>query len=132
MDIRMLGLDGIEATRHLLANGSSAPRVLTTFDLNEYLYAPSLLRRLVEDFVRRRAPGSRTPAEVTDLTERELEGLEAGRPRPLERRDRDDALPQRRHERTYVRHIFSKLNLRDRVQAVVVAYECGLAETGEV
>jgi DNA-binding NarL/FixJ family response regulator len=167
MDIRMPGLDGIEATRRLLANGSGAPRVLmlTTFDLNEYLYeamkagasgfllkdaprdqlvsavrtiasgdaliAPSLLRRLVEDFVRRPAPGSRTPGELSDLTERELEVLKLVA-RGLSNAEIATTLfLSDATVRTHVRHILSKLNLRDRVQAVVLAYESGLVQAGE-
>jgi DNA-binding NarL/FixJ family response regulator len=167
MDIRMPGLDGIEAARRLLANGTEAPRVLmlTTFDLNEYLYeamkagasgfmlkdaprdqlvsairtiasgdaliAPSLLRRLVEDFVRRPAPGSRTPTELSDLTERELEVLKLVA-RGLSNAEIATTLfLSEATVRTHLRHILSKLNLRDRVQAVVLAYESGLVRTGE-
>jgi DNA-binding NarL/FixJ family response regulator len=167
MDIRMPGLDGIEAARRLLANGTEAPRVLmlTTFDLNEYLYeamkagasgfmlkdaprdqlvsairtiasgdaliAPSLLRRLVEDFVRRPAPGSRTPGELSDLTERELEVLKLVA-RGLSNAEIATTLfLSDATVRTHVRHILSKLNLRDRVQAVVLAYESGLVQAGE-
>jgi DNA-binding NarL/FixJ family response regulator len=167
MDIRMPGLDGIEAARRLLANGTEAPRVLmlTTFDLNEYLYeamkagasgfmlkdaprdqlvsairtiasgdaliAPSLLRRLVEDFVRRPAPGSRTPTELSDLTERELEVLKLVA-RGLSNAEIATTLfLSEATVRTHLRHILSKLNLRGRVQAVVLAYESGLVRAGE-
>jgi DNA-binding NarL/FixJ family response regulator len=166
MDIRMPGLDGIEATRRLLANGSEAPRVLmlTTFDLNEYLYeamkagasgfllkdaprdqlvsavrtiasgdaliAPSLLRRLVEEFVRRPAPGSRTPTELSDLTDRELEVLKL-LARGLSNAEIATTLfLSEATVRTHVRHILAKLSLRDRVQAVVLAYESGLVQAG--
>jgi DNA-binding NarL/FixJ family response regulator len=139
--------------------------MLTTFDLNEYLYeamkagasgfllkdaprdqlvsavrtiasgdaliAPSLLRRLVEDFVRRPAPGSRTPTALSDLTERELDVLKLVA-RGLSNAEIATTLfLSEATVRTHIRHILSKLNLRDRVQAVVLAYEAGLVQPGE-
>ena len=132
MDIRMPELDGIEATRQIVAaDGPTAPRVLvlTTFDLDEYVYealragasgfllkdappeqlvaairvvaggdallAPSITRRVIEEFVRRPPRAARQPPALEELTARELEVLDARRARPVERRDREGALRQR-------------------------------------
>jgi DNA-binding NarL/FixJ family response regulator len=166
MDVRMASVDGIEATRRLLRDGNG-PRVLilTTFDLDEYVYeamkagasgfllkdvprdqlvgavrtvaagdallAPALVRRLVEDFVRRPAPGAGPPAELDDLTEREREVL------TLIARGLSNAeiavrlFVSEATVRTHVTHILAKLGLRDRVQAVVLGYESGLVRPGE-
>jgi len=165
MDIRMPGLDGLEATRRLLA-GPEPPRVLilTTFDLNEYVYeamksgesgfllkdvrpeqlaeavrtvaagdallAPAITRRLIEEFVRRPPPGQRAPAELAELTDRELEVL-----RQIARGLSNGEIAQtlfvsEATVKTHVTRILTKLHLRDRVQAVVFAYECGLAQPG--
>ena len=167
MDIRMPGLDGIEATRRLRATAGPQPKILilTTFDLDEYLYeamksgasgfllkdapkhelihavrsvaagdallAPALTRRLIEQYVRRPPPGARGTAELSALTERELEVL-----RCLGRGETNAEIAAELYLsqatiRTHVSHILAKLNLRDRVQAVVLAYETGLIQPGQ-
>jgi DNA-binding NarL/FixJ family response regulator len=164
MDIRMPRLDGIEATRRLRQHaGAPSVLVLTTFDLDEYVYealrtgaggfmlkdappgqlaeavrtvaagdtllAPAVTRRLVERFVKRPSPGAGD--ELTELTERELEVL-----RHVGRGLSNAEIAGRLYlseatVKTHLTRILSKLGLRDRVQAVVFAYETGLIEPGE-
>jgi DNA-binding NarL/FixJ family response regulator len=165
MDIRMPDLDGIEAMRRLLKR-EAPPKVLmlTTFDLDEYLYeamragasgfllkdvprdqlvaavrtiaagdallAPALVRRLVEDFVRRPAPGATVPTELEALSDRELDVLRLVA-RGLSNAEIAQALfVSETTVRTHVGHILAKLGVRGRVQAVVAAYESGLVRPG--
>ncbi len=165
MDIRMPVLDGIEATRRLLAD-PRPPKVLilTTFDRNEYVYeamkagasgfllkdvrkgqltdairtvaagdallAPTITRRLIEQFCRRPSPSSAVPETLAELTARELEVLKfvaAG----LSNAEIAAALiVGETTVKTHVARMLMKLGLRDRVQAVVVAYETGLVQPG--
>ena len=170
MDVRMPVLDGLEATRRLLAGGTAdAPTasrilILTTFDLDEYVYAaleagasgfllkdvsaeklvaavrtvcvgdallaPSITRRLVERFARRVSPPPAVTGGVDELTarERDVLGLVA---RGLSNAEIAAHLGLGAATvKTHVARILSKLGLRDRVQAVVVAYEVGLVEPG--
>jgi DNA-binding NarL/FixJ family response regulator len=167
MDVRMPGMDGLEATRQLLA-ARDAPRVLmlTTFDLDEYVYdamragasgfllkdvrpeqlaeavrvvaggdtllAPAITRRLVEQYVRRPRPGSRRPARVEALTERELEVLRLIAQGRSNAEIARDLFLGETTVKTHVTHVFTKLDLRDRAQAVVLAYESGLVEPGGI
>jgi DNA-binding NarL/FixJ family response regulator len=163
MDVRMPGMDGLEATRRLLAE-PGAPRVLvlTTFDLDTYVYealragasaflvkdappeqlvaavravaageelfAPSVLRRLVAAYVRE--PPDDAAEVLAPLTDRErdvLRELAAG----LTNAEIAAALYlSPATVKTHVTRILTKLGLRDRVQAVVLAYECGLVRRG--
>jgi DNA-binding NarL/FixJ family response regulator len=164
MDIRMPNLDGIEATRRI-ARGERSPRVLilTTFDLDEYVYealragasgfllkdagadellhavrvvaageallAPSITRRLIEDFSRR-PPLREQPAALADLTARELEVLRLVA-RGLSNGDiARELVVGDATVKTHVARIFAKLDLHDRAQAVVLAYESGLVQPG--
>jgi DNA-binding NarL/FixJ family response regulator len=159
-------VDGIEATRRLVARGEGAPRVLvlTTFDLDEYVFealragaggfmlkdapparladavrtvaageallAPPVTRRLIERFVRRQAADTALSARFADLTERELEVLQ------LLTRGLSNAQIGTRlflsaaTVKTHVTRVLAKLGVRDRVQAVVLAYEAGVVEPG--
>jgi DNA-binding NarL/FixJ family response regulator len=170
MDIRMPGIDGIEATRRLVAgagpDGASVPRViiLTTFDLDEYVYdalragasgfllkdappaqlldairvvaagdaliAPSITRRLIREFAARPQTTPSVPPGLADLTPRETEVL------ALVARGRSNAeiaeelAVSPTTVKTHVARVLMKLDLRDRVQAVVVSYESGLVQPG--
>jgi len=165
MDIRMPRLDGLAATRRILATPDRAPRVivLTTFDLDEYvfealragasgfllkdapeqqliaairvaadggsIFAPSVTRRLIERFAATPDPTSRRP-DLEQLTPRELEVMRLIA-RGLSNSEIAATLVVTEHTaKTHVGHILDKLGLRDRVQAVVLAYESGLIRPG--
>jgi DNA-binding NarL/FixJ family response regulator len=101
-----------------------------TVAAGESLFAPSVLERLVSHYVRRPSSGAGRPAEVAELSERELEilGLVA---RGLSNGEIADALViSVATVKTHVRHVLQKLALRDRVQLVVLAYESGLLQPG--
>lgn len=160
MDVRMPNLDGIAATRRILESGSEARvLVLTTFDLDEYVYealragasgfllkdvpperlvagiravaagesllAPAITKRLIESYVQRKAtPPADSKLEQLTSREREVLGLVA---RGLSNSEIAAAVVVSETTiKTHVAHILAKLDLRDRVQAVVYAYECGL------
>jgi DNA-binding NarL/FixJ family response regulator len=165
MDIRMPETDGIEATRRIVnsdGTGSIRVLILTTFDLDEYVYdalhagaigfllkdappehlvaavesvvrgdtllAPSITRRLVEEFAATR-PRIR-PQQLDQLSVREAEvfGLVA---RGLSNREISEQLfVGETTVKTHIARIFAKLEVRDRVQAVVLAYEAGVVRPG--
>ena len=161
IDIRMPRLDGVEATRRLVADGHKV-LILTTFDLDEYLFngvkagasgfllkdvppeelaaavravargdalvEPRMTRRLLDEFAR--APGRSSslssPPGLEELTEREVEVFQA-MAKGLTNAEIADALfISETTVKTHVAHVLTKLQLRDRVQAVVLAYESGL------
>ena len=161
MDIRMPELDGLEATRRILAADKLARiLILTTFDLDEYVYealsagasgfvlkddpaeqliaairtvaagdallSPAVTKRVIRQFTR--IPRLAPPKEVDELTAREYEVL---RLIALGRSNAEIAQELYISEgtvKTHVTHLLQKLNLRDRVQAVVLAYRTGLFE----
>jgi DNA-binding NarL/FixJ family response regulator/class 3 adenylate cyclase len=167
MDVRMPEMDGIEATRRLLAEGAETKVVmLTTFDMDEYVYdalragasgfllkdvppeqlvdgirsvasgdallAPSVTRRVIEEFVRRPPASVRTlPTKLEDLTTRELEVLKLVARGLSNAEIAKELFVSETTVKTHVAHVLMKLDLRDRVQAVVLAYESGLIQPGE-
>jgi DNA-binding NarL/FixJ family response regulator len=96
----------------------------------ETLLAPAITRRLIEGFVHRPPPGSSTPTALTDLSPRELEVLKLIAQGLSNARIASALFLSEATVKTHVTHILSKLALRDRVQAVVLAYECGLVQAG--
>jgi DNA-binding NarL/FixJ family response regulator len=166
MDVRMPEMDGIEATRRLAASGSDARvLILTTFDLDEYVYsalragasgfmlkdapaeqlinavrviaagdallAPSVTRMLIEEVSRRPAVDAATYAPgLADLTERELEVLRLMARGMSNAEIATGLYLGEATVKTHVGRVLTKLDLRDRVQAVVVAYESGLVTPG--
>jgi DNA-binding NarL/FixJ family response regulator len=161
MDVRMPELDGISATREIVAHGgANGPKVvmLTTFDLDEYVYdalragasgfllkdlpatqlvagvrtvaagetllPPVITRRLIEEFV---APPAEPPPGLDELTPRELEVLRYVARGLANAEIADELIIGEATVKTHVTRMLMKLELRDRVQAVVLAYEAGIA-----
>jgi DNA-binding NarL/FixJ family response regulator len=167
MDVRMPTMDGIEATRRLVADeddGAGAVRVLmlTTFDLDEHVYdalaagasgfllkdlpaerlfdavrvvasgeallAPTVTRRLIGEFARMRPrlPRGRADAGLRELTPRETEVLSLVAEGLSNTEIADRLVVSEETIKTHVSRVLMKLGLRDRTQAVVIAYESGL------
>ena len=166
MDVRMPRMDGVEACRRLVEACDAKVVILTTFDLDEHLFAavragasgfllkasppeelvsairaaevgnalvePRMTRRLLDEFARRpaMAPVGEVPTLLRELTDRELDVL-----REMARGSSNAEIGRHLYigeatVKTHVTHILTKLGLRDRIQAVVLAYECGLVEPG--
>jgi DNA-binding NarL/FixJ family response regulator len=166
MDVRMPRMDGIEATRRLVASDSpSRVLMLTTFDLDELVYAamaagasgfllkdvpraqlvgairmvargdailaPTLTRRLVERFVAAPPPSAKAPTALTSLSSRELEVFGHVARGKSNAEIAATLFVSETTVKTHVARILSKLGLRDRVQAVVMAYETGFLQPGQ-
>jgi DNA-binding NarL/FixJ family response regulator len=166
MDIRMPVLDGIEATRLITSSNDCDTKVLvlTTFDLDEYVYAairagasgymlkdtpakelvaavriiaqgdallsPSVTKRLIEEFANQTQPAAATATLPDDLTDREREALELLAHGLSNREIAAEMFIGEATAKTHVSRLLTKLGVRDRVQAVVLAYETGLVRPG--
>jgi DNA-binding NarL/FixJ family response regulator len=102
-----------------------------TIAAGDALLAPTITRRLVEGFVRRPRPGHAVPPQVEELTVREREVLLSIAQGRSNREIADQFVISEATVKSHVNRIFSKLDLRDRVQAVVLAYESGLVAPGQ-
>jgi DNA-binding NarL/FixJ family response regulator len=166
MDIRMPEMDGIEATRLIAGDGDGVPRVLmlTTFDLDEYVYdalragasgfllkdvpaeqlvdgirviaqgdallAPSVTKRLIHEFSRTGATQRSAPASLEELTPRELEVFKLIARGMSNAEIAAELVVSETTVKTHVARVLMKLGVRDRVQAVVLAYESGVVAPG--
>ncbi|HET6286409.1 MAG TPA: response regulator transcription factor [Amycolatopsis sp.] len=164
MDVRMPVLDGVEATKRIVEAGTARVLVMTTFDLDEYVYSalqggasgfllkdtqpdhlvsalravasgdavvsPSVTRRLLDRFVGGGGKPMRDVAELDVLTEREREVLVLIAKGLSNLEIAETLFLSEATVKTHVGRILSKLDLRDRVQAVVLAYETGLTRPG--
>jgi DNA-binding NarL/FixJ family response regulator len=164
MDIRMPRLDGIEATRRLAAAGGPKVLVLTTFDLDEYVYramragasgfllkdvpreqlvagvrvvargerlrAPAITPRQVGRLVRLPDPASGVPDAIRELSARELEVLRLIAAGLSNSEIAARLVVGEATVKTHVARVLAKSGVRDRVQAVVLAYETGLVQPG--
>ncbi len=166
MDIRMPGMDGLEAAR-LITAAPDPPKVvmLTTFDLDDYVYealrsgasgfllkdsprgdliaairaaaagdallAPSVTRRLIEAFAHRPAQTSPPPSRLATLTARERDVLLLLARGHSNTEIATALFVSEATVKTHVGNVLAKLGLRDRVQAVIVAYETGLVIPGQ-
>ncbi|MEV0067239.1 MULTISPECIES: response regulator transcription factor [unclassified Amycolatopsis] len=164
MDVRMPVLDGVEATKQIVAAGTARVLVMTTFDLDEYVYAalqggasgfllkdtppdhlvsalrsvasgdavvsPSVTKRLLDRFVGAGGSPVRDARELDVLTDREREVLVLIAKGMSNLEIAETLFLSEATVKTHVGRILAKLDLRDRVQAVVLAYETGLARPG--
>lgn len=167
MDIRMPRVDGLEATRAVLAMPGEVPRIimLTTFDADEYVFAalragasgfllkdstpeelvravrvvangealltPRVTRTLISDFASRPEPSNRVAPVLSRLTERELDVLRLVARGRANREIAEELVMAEQTVKTHVSRMLAKLQLRDRTQLVIAAYESGLVRAGD-
>ncbi len=167
MDIRMPGIDGLDAAKQILDNAGDkriAVLMLTTFDISEYIYeslragasgfllkdvlpeqlvaavrvvaagdallAPTITRQVIEQYVRS-APPQVAGSALEELTPRELEVLTLISRGLSNREIANELVLSEATVKTHVKRVFRKLEIRDRAQAVVLAYEAGLVAPGD-
>jgi DNA-binding NarL/FixJ family response regulator len=164
MDIRMPNMDGLEATRRIVASSPARVLILTTFNADEYVYgalqagasgfmlkdAPpeqlvaavraaaagnalidaSVTRHFIAEFTRAVRPASSTPEELATLTSRELDVLRLLTEGLSNSEIAGRLVVEESTVKTHVSRILTKLGLRDRVQAVILAYETGFVQVG--
>ncbi|MGK2854296.1 MAG: response regulator [Microbacteriaceae bacterium] len=160
MDVRMPQMNGLDAAREILAHTASKVLMLTTFDIDEYVYtalragasgfllkdapaqellravrviaageallAPSVTRRMIAEFVSWPTTPRRSADELSQLTPRETEVLRLLARGMSNAEIATELVVSEETVKTHVGNVFSKLGLRDRAQAVVIAYETGL------
>ncbi|MEU7608210.1 response regulator transcription factor [Micromonospora sp. NPDC049204] len=163
MDVRMPGMDGIEATRRITASGSrTRVLILTTFDLDEYVYAglragasgfllkdarpeeliagiravasgdsvvaPSLTRKLMDAYLQEPAPATSENPRLSTLSEREREVLEAIGQGATNTEIAERFTLTESTVKKHVGRVLFKIGARDRIQAVIFAYDNGLVQ----
>ncbi|MBB3732584.1 response regulator [Nonomuraea dietziae] len=165
MDVRMPVMDGLEATRRLMASARTRVLILTTFDLDDYVYealragasgfllkdasaaqlaeavrvvaagdaliAPAVTKRLIHEFARLGGPRAPTVKRLAELTERETEVMTLIAQGLSNQEIASRLVVAEQTVKTHVGRVLTKLDLRDRAQAIVYAYETGLVRPGE-
>ncbi|MEU4545854.1 response regulator transcription factor [Nonomuraea dietziae] len=165
MDVRMPVMDGLEATRRLMASALTKVLILTTFDLDDYVYealragasgfllkdasaaqlaeavrvvaagdaliAPAVTKRLIHEFARLGGPRAPSVKRLAELTERETEVMTLIAQGLSNQEIASRLMVAEQTVKTHVGRVLTKLDLRDRAQAIVYAYETGLVRPGE-
>ncbi|GAA2388903.1 response regulator transcription factor [Nonomuraea africana] len=165
MDVRMPVMDGLEATRRLMSAARTKVLILTTFDLDDYVYealragasgfllkdasaaqlaeavrvvaagdaliAPAVTKRLIHEFARLGGPRAPSVKRLAELTERETEVMTLIAQGLSNQEIASRLVVSEQTVKTHVGRVLSKLDLRDRAQAIVYAYETGLVRPGE-
>jgi len=164
MDIRMPEMDGLEATRTIVADGGPRVLILTTFELDEYVYEamrvgasgfmlkrsspedlvtavriaasgdslvlPEAMRRMVEQYAESGAQSAQIRKDIARLTSREQDVLRHVAQGLSNVEIADQLFVSRETIKSHVTSILMKLDVRDRTQAVIAAYESGFVQAG--